>query len=120
MARVRRGRVDDQRDSELRKLGVAAEQVQQWLAAQEPDEGGDDVTRDDGPLVVWPQNWPVVKLFLQLEGQWHRRPMSGALDGLRYEAVRVVIELQRLKKPRRLFRQLVEMEQAALEAWHSA
>jgi hypothetical protein len=115
VASLRRGRVDDQRAQELRKLGVPADQAQQWLAAQEPDEGEAD---DDGPLIVWPENRPVVRLFMQLEGQWHRRPLSGALDGLRYEAARTAIELQRLKKPRRLWRQLVEMEQAALEAWH--
>lgn len=116
VASLRRGRVDDQRGAELRRLGVAADQVQQWLAAQEPDDDS-NASRDLEPLLVWPENGPVVRLWMQLESQWHSLP-NGALDGLRWDAARTAIELQRLKKPRRLFRQLLEMEQAALEAWH--
>lgn len=116
---MKRGRVDDHRLAELMKLGVSRDEAQAWLDAQEPEDEAADAPLqiDDGPLIVWPENRPVVRLFMQLQTQWRKRP-SGALDGLRYEAARTVIEVQRLKRPRRLFGQLVEMEHAAVEAWN--
>lgn len=118
MAQVKRGQVQDHRTDELVQLGVPRDQAQAWLDAQAPE--GEDLipSPNQEPLTVWPQNRPVVRLFMQLQTQWRRRPLGDALEGLRHEAVRAAIELQRLKHPRRLYRQLVDMEHAAVEAWN--
>lgn len=122
MAQVKRGRVQDHRLDELTTLGVPAADAQAWLALQEPEGDDDDLiaSRNQAPLVVWPENRPVLRLWMQLQTQWRRRPCGQLLEGLRHEAVRAAIELQRLKHPRRLYRQLVDMEHAAVEAWNGA
>lgn len=115
------GQVEDLRLDELTGLGADGDEAAAWLAAQAPegegDEDDDEPLDDDGPLVVWPENWPVVKLFLLLQTQW-RRTAEGALDSLRWDAAELAMKRLRLKHKRRLFEHLVEMEHAALEAWH--
>jgi hypothetical protein len=109
--------VEDLRGAELQGVGMDAATVQAWLASQvceDEDEGDEPAT--DTPLAVWPENWPVLQLFLALQTQWRFTPM-GALQGLRYDAAEQVMRLRKVRKPRRLFGQLQEMEQAALEAW---
>lgn len=111
--------VEDLRGAELQGLGIDASTVQAWLDSQEClDEGeGEPVEPDFAtPLAVWPENWPVLQLFLRLQTQWRFTP-NGALQGLRYDAAAQVMRLLKLRKQRRLFEHLQEMEQAALEAW---
>ena len=119
---VRRGRVDDRREVELTGLGVQPEAARQWLEQQAFDEE----QTDDGAapaacatgcsFAVWPENWPVLDLFLRLQTQWRTAPQTGRLQGLRYEAAERVMRLLRLRKKRRLFTHLQEMEHAVLEA----
>jgi hypothetical protein len=124
VAAQRGGAVVDHRSAELQQLGVAADVAAAWLAQQEPEPDADDAAAaalgqaDDphAPLAMWPENWPALTLFLQLQTQW-RFTAAGVLQGLRYGEVQVVMQLLKLKKKRRLFEQLQEMEQAALEAW---
>jgi hypothetical protein len=106
--------VQDQRGDDLARLGVPADEAAAWLAEQ--DGLDDDLAQ---PLVVWPENWPVLRLWLRLETQWRLAP-NGRVLGLRYEAVEAVMRLAGLKKRRRLFDQLQEMEQEALNAWEGA
>lgn len=111
----------DQRSEELQRLGVDAAAVAAWLAAQELDEGdgdGDETAAADpaaGPLLIWPENWAVLNLWLRLETKWQYRP-DHRLAGLCYLQAEAVMRLLGMKKRKRLFMQLQEMEQAVLEA----
>jgi hypothetical protein len=44
---------------------------------------------------VWPENWPIVRVFLLVQTQWNVGPMGG-FSGLRYEAVDVVMRRVRV------------------------
>lgn len=119
----------DERQTDLQGFGVSAAAASAWLASQEPEdtamdghEDGQEVDAAPGaPLAVWPENAPLLGLWMRLQTQWHRRP-SGALDGLRYPAVDLL--LQRLSPEadaaaqRRTWEQLIEMEHTAVEAQH--
>lgn len=65
---------------------------------------------------VWPENHAVHRLFMGLQTQWHTNPLSGELQGLRYDAADVVLRRLALKKPGEVFEHLQEMERAALVA----
>lgn len=97
-------------------MGLCEEEARAWIQAQAP-EGTDGPAADPaaGPLQVWPENWPVLGLFLRLQTQWVKGP-DGRREGLRYEAAESAINLLRLPDTARLFDELVEMEHAALEA----
>lgn len=114
---MRRGQVEDRREIELTQLGVPAEAARAWIAEQDPDESEDeaDAAAPGQPFAVWPGNAPVLELFLRLQTQWRLAP-SGRLQGLRYDAATTVMRLRGLRKRRRLFAQLQEMEHAVLEA----
>lgn len=107
--------VDDQRADELTKLGVAADTALAWLAEQEAEDEEAEA-QAAGSLVIWPENWPVLRLFLALQTQWRYKP-CGQLQGLRYDAAEVLMRRGGFKKKRRLFAHLQQMETAALEAW---
>lgn len=106
----------DERQAELEKLGVGAEEAAAWLAEQDPEEEAEEGPDTAKPLVIWPENWPVLQLFMRLQTQW-RFSGEGKLQGLRYDAAEIVMRQLRMKKRRRLFDQLQEMEREALEAW---
>lgn len=116
--------MEDQRVDDLVRLGVDPAEAQAWLDAQEmepepeehiaDDEGGDDAA-PSGPFVVWPENWQVVELFMRLQTKWQWRP-DGRRDGICYLQAEAVMRLLKMKKQRRLFVELQEMERAALEA----
>lgn len=116
---MRRGEVDDRRETELTKLGVQAEAARAWIAQQEPEDETDEAP-DPGeapgqPFAVWPENAPVLELFLRLQTQWHLAP-SGRLQGLRYDAAETVMRRLAMRRKRRLFTHLQDMEHAVLEA----
>lgn len=116
---MRTGEVEDLRHMELTRLGVPAEEAAAWVASQEPEtaeEGGDTLVQAAGPLEVWPCNWPVLTLFLQVQTQWRWAP-GGRPVGLAYQGVESAMRLRRLPERARLFGELVEMEHAAIEAW---
>lgn len=115
MAEQRRGQVVDQRGAELRKHGMPEEQIAAFLAAEQP-EGEEDESA--GPLMVWAENWPVLRLFLDLEGQWRISP-GGQPQGLRYGDAIAVVQLRWTERAdqQRVFDQLVEMQREALNAW---
>lgn len=115
MAEQRRGQVDDQRGAELRKLGMPEDEIAAFLANERPEGEEDEAT---GPLVVWPENWPVLRLFLDLEGQW-RVSRTGQPQGLRYgDAIAVIgLRWEGRAEQQRVFDQLVEMQREALDAW---
>lgn len=115
--------VEDQRVEDLVRLGMDRTDAQAWLDSQEmepePEELGagdaDDESDPCGPFVVWPENWQAVELFMRLQTKWQWRP-DGRRDGICYLQAEAVMRLLKMKKQRRLFVQLQEMERAALEA----
>lgn len=123
---MRRVAVDDRRPDEFAQLGVDPEVAREWIEQQEPhdadmdeDGGPPDGTPGDAmpgdPLLIWPQNWRVHRLFLRLQTQWKRKP-NGDLAGLDYPAVDVTMRMMGLKNRAVLFEELQDMEFAAVTA----
>jgi hypothetical protein len=50
----------------------------------------DDVPADT-PLEIWPENAPTVIVFSAMSTQWSKSGFSGRLEGLRYDALPVVM-----------------------------
>lgn len=67
-------------------------------------------------MSVWPENWPVLELFLCVCSQWRSGPMGGAL-GLDYAAVDVVIRRRALEVTPEQFQGLQIMERAVQQEW---
>ncbi|MFN3303041.1 MAG: DUF1799 domain-containing protein [Roseateles sp.] len=114
--------MQDQRADDLRRFGVDPAAAAAFLAAEdgEDDTAADDATQAGGaPLVVWPENWRVLRLWLDLENRWLLTP-DGHMRALDLCQVDALLRLERPKHPRRLARQLREMERAALEALEEA
>jgi hypothetical protein len=109
--------VQDQRAEDLQRFGVDPAAAAAFLAAEDGDDDEEtDTTRAGAPpLVVWPENWRVLRLWLDLENRWLLTPdgHARALDLCQMEAL---LRLEKPKHARRLARQLREMERAALEA----
>lgn len=104
-------------------LGVPADAAQAWLAQQSlqgDEESGGDAGEGGGggqPLLIWPENLPVWRVWLCLQTQWRYWPRGG-LQGLRLDQADVVIRRMGLADGDTVFAQLIEMEHAALEAWY--
>ena len=73
---------------------------------------------EDETFTVWPENWPVIRLFTAVQTQWRTSGMGGA-TGLDYPAVFATMDrLLRGETQERkdaLFADLQVMERAALE-----
>ena len=63
---------------------------------------------------ILPENWDAARVFFSCATQWHRR-RAETLEGLRYEAVRVVIDNGAFAAPRDVFDRVQVMERAAVE-----
>lgn len=114
---MRRGQVNDERADDLDRMGVDAATARAWLAASDegdPAELQDDEPADE-PLHVWPENWPVLRLWMRLQTQWHRRP-DGGMDGLRRDAADIQLRRARLSNEDEVWEHLLQMEHAAMEA----
>jgi hypothetical protein len=102
-------------------MGVGAEEARAFIASQTPEgEEGPDAEADDapdGPLGVWPENWPVVCLFLRLQTQWMRDELRRPL-GMRHEAMQAAMAMMKLDDTARLYDELVQMEHAVMEAFY--
>lgn len=100
-------------------MGLDAEAARAWIDAQDlqPEPGAEPAPDLTQPFVVWPENWPVLGLFLRLQTQWVYRP-DGRREGLSYPAVQSAMWGMGVKKRdrTRLWDQLVQMEHAAVEA----
>lgn len=116
MLKPRQG--EDRAHLDLTTMGVSDEEARLWIEAQRP-EGEDEGADQRGPFSVWPENWEALGLFLRLQTQWLRDSWGKRL-GLRYEAMHAAMQMAGLKRDARarLFDQLVEMEQAAVEVLH--
>ena len=62
---------------------------------------------------VLPENWEAVSVFLACATQWSVGH-EGAYTGLRYESVRVVMRLHRVRDAADVFGRVQRMESAAL------
>lgn len=67
-------------------------------------------------LEIWPENWPIVEVFLAMDTQWHTGGMSGRPIGLRYSSLPVVLRALRVPSSEFpwVFAGLRTMERAAL------
>ncbi len=72
---------------------------------------------DDAEYEVWPDNWPVLDVFLALNTQWQMSD-AGAV-GLRYEVLPFVFDTYRVKKKDRadMLHDLKTCERTALDCW---
>ena len=84
------------------------------------EDGELEDPREEERFEVWPENWPVVALFLDCIGQWR---VAGGFAGMRYigldySAVEAVMRLREVARADRgeLFAGLRVMEAAALKA----
>lgn len=117
--------MQDQRAADLERLGVDPATAAAWLAEQDCVDEGDEgdggpplapeLQAGGPPLRLWPENHAVLRLWLQLENRWHLA-WNGRRLALNMSEAAALINLQRLKHPRRLTRQLLEMETEALTA----
>ncbi|PIT43408.1 DUF1799 domain-containing protein [Snodgrassella alvi] len=66
-------------------------------------------------VLIWPENFEVVKLFTKLSTQW--RVAAGGATGLDYSAVYALFKMHRIKKKRykSLLADIAVMESAALD-----
>lgn len=99
-------------------LGLDAAAVSAWIDAGEAG-GDDDAGSEDGEdsgieVLVWPENWPALILFLKLETQWIWN--MGACIGLDYLRVESVMRMRRIPRSQQeaLLDDLMVMERAAL------
>lgn len=84
---------------------------QAWL-----DEAED--TEPD-PLEIWPENWPVVEVFLALSTQWNMVAMVGP-TGINYPAMETIFRIYKVENQREMLDDLQVMERAALRAFKGA
>lgn len=70
---------------------------------------------------VWPENWPILELFLALNTQWRFAGMEGQRAGLEYSAIPVVMDAHQVPAKRRSkwFAWLQMMEREALQVLNS-
>jgi len=74
-----------------------------------------DKQQKDDEFLVLPENWDAVNLFNNCSTQWQHYH-NGAISGLDYSGVLVVIKIMKLKHKKKLFKKLQVMEQIALSA----
>ena len=66
------------------------------------------------PVAVWPDNWPVLDVFVKCNTQW-RTGFNGAY-GLDYSVLPWLFEMCEVTDHKRAFRDIRLMEGAALDA----
>jgi hypothetical protein len=75
-----------------------------------------DAVQQDSPTYdfeVFEDNWPVLKLFMQLQTQWVVGGM-GAYIGMNYQSVEFLFRIEDIKNQRETLADLQVMEVAAL------
>lgn len=97
-------------------MGVSEAEARAFIASQ-VTEGEQAADAEAGPLEVWPENWEAVGVFMRLQTQWMRDELRRPL-GMRHEAMQAAMAMMKLDDTARLYDELVQMEQAALEAFY--
>jgi hypothetical protein len=111
-------------------MGYTREQAQRWIEQQQlqhhaPAEAGaapcdPDDEESDEPFAVWPDNWPVVSLFMRCQTRWRWATLPDGRtrpEGLRMADVVAWAREVRLPDRKRVLDELAEMEQAVVGAW---
>jgi hypothetical protein len=91
-------------------LGLDPDAAAEWAGLHEPAPPG---------CVVWPENWPIVEVFLAMDSQWRwTGGMQSFRAGLDFAALAVVYEGLQVPRKRRpeVFQGLKVMERAVLDA----
>ncbi len=83
---------------------------------EDEDEGDGDVQAEQ-PILVWPENWESVDLFLFLQTQWRTAGMDAARVGLDYRAAHAELDGRRVLDHEPYMRDLQVMEIAAIEVF---
>jgi len=91
-------------------MGASGASIADFL----PDDGWSEGEED--AFLVWPENWPVLRVFLAARSQWRMHPMGGPI-GLDYPGVEALMRMMDVKNAKEIFPGLQVMEAAALEAW---
>ena len=103
-------------------MGVDEAAARAYIASQEPEgadgqEGSPGDGGEQAPFEVWPENWAALGLFMRVQTQWRRDEQRRPL-GLRHEAVQAAMAMLKIEDTARLYDEIVQMEHAALEAFH--
>lgn len=118
---MRRGPVIDQRAEDLQAFRVDPGAAAAWLAAEDgEDQCTADPTQAGGPpLEIWPENHQILRLWMALVPRW-LRDIDGRPLALSMTETEALMRLLGLRRRKRLVRQLLEMESAALEVLEEA
>lgn len=87
------------------------------LVLVEDDEEDAEPAARDRPILVWPENWEAVQLYLFLQTQWRTTGMDGARVGLDYRAVHAELEGRGMLDHEPMMVKIQVMEYAALEVY---
>lgn len=104
----------DQRAEELRAQGLDEDAVRAWLAAEDGEDPQAQVA-ESAQFVVWPANWPALRVWVAVQNQW--RFLGGRPQGLRLCDVDVALRRLRVDDADTVFAQLLEMQETALEVF---
>lgn len=63
---------------------------------------------------VWPENWPMIEIFLRLQTQW--RTSFGGFVGLDYTAAKWIFDVYEVKDHKETLDALMIIERAVLNA----
>lgn len=74
----------------------------------------EEAQAEDCDFDVLPENFEAAIVFLACSTQWQRNE-KGRLVGIRYEALRIVLELHKVADPSDVFGRVQVMESAALK-----
>lgn len=82
----------------------------------EGDTGG-PAADEDTPLHLWPENWPIWCLWVDVQTQWRESAMGGA-SGLDYAGVDCIVADRVRKRERKVAKWLLQaMEHVTLQEW---
>jgi hypothetical protein len=120
VAEQRRGHVKDQREEDLAQFGVPAEQARAWIQHLDADDAqphdSDPSAAGGPPVVLWPENHDVWRLWMRLQRRWERG-QDGRLYSLRFGEVESAVRLMKLwRRSAELFDQLTDMQDTVLDA----
>jgi hypothetical protein len=83
---------------------------------EDEDEGEEDALAEL-PILVWPENWESVDLYMFLQTQWLTAGMDASRVGLDYKAAHAVLDGRRVLDHEPYMRDLQIMELAAIEVF---
>jgi hypothetical protein len=96
----------DQRADDLRAFGAPDSVIRRMERSQSKQREGFHVLR---------ANWDVIRVFMQLQTQWHRAGANGVMTGIDYSALEIVTRALDVDLNAELLGKIQRMEFAVLE-----